>query len=109
MVLLLNYAHVFVMLGMAFSAYLAFKDKIKWTTFGTVSIILLMSLVGLRAAGPSYLPKPDNPRLEAPAFEPSTSKIEDISLKPMDPKLREEQFKEKFDWQQQLGASNPQK
>lgn len=105
MVLLLNYLHVIVVLIGLACAYLAYVKQISWKLFAFVALSLVLLLVGLRAAGPSYLPKPQLQPVPSVHFEPSDAKIEDRVLKPKSREERDKDFTETFDWKKQLEDS----
>lgn len=100
MVLVLNYAHIILLLTLAvyvtFVATSKAKNKSKQIVLATV--FTLLALIAWRAAQPSYLPKGSISRTELPEFTPAKGEVVDKQSKPVPgserDKKRAEQLKE---------------
>lgn len=88
MILLIN---LIPMAIFAIGMYFAFKRRNGWIAVGT-----LVALALYAKAQPSYMPKGEIKRSDIPAFEVSTSKIEDRNRKPVAPEVRDATMKQKI-------------
>lgn len=87
MILLLNLLPVVLV---AIGGYFALKYRSWKIALGTVLALFLYA-----KAQPSYMPKGEIKRSEIPAFEVSTSKIEDRNRKPVASEVRDATMKQK--------------